>query len=83
MADDNIIKTNRFKMTDETSSYFAPSSVGDVSTTLYDDFFTDCLNMSTTLGLHITCKTLGSNDGGGVEDLRLTPYSHKLRFIQN
>jgi len=63
MADDNIIKTDRFKMTDETSSYFAPSS--DVSTTLYDYFFTDCIKTSTTLGLHITGKTLGSNSGGG------------------
>jgi len=41
MADDNIIKKDRFKMAAETSPYIALSSDGGVSSTLYDDFFTD------------------------------------------
>ena len=35
------------------------------------------------LGLHITCKTLGSNGVGGVEDIRLTPFFQNLRFTYN
>jgi len=35
------------------------------------------------LGLHITCKTLGSNGVGGMEDLRLKPYLQNLRFTSN
>ena len=44
MAAENIIKNYRFKISGETSPYIALSSDGDVSTTLYDDFFTDAKN---------------------------------------
>jgi len=35
------------------------------------------------VGLHITCKTLGSNGVGGMEDIRLKPYLQNLRFTSN
>jgi len=94
MADDNIIKTNRFKMADEniikkdrfnvadeTSSYFAPSSV--VSNKLYDGFFTDATNEYYVRFTHYMHNLRFKWRRGGVEDLRLTPYSQYLRFIHN